>query len=90
MIGAGGQGFYQISGVASQLGIQRVAVFDVDRARQKRLIERCEKELHLEARASDTVRGATVRGGRRGHRDDRQDARPGRRRRRAQAPTSWP
>jgi ornithine cyclodeaminase/alanine dehydrogenase-like protein (mu-crystallin family) len=59
MIGAGGQGFYQISGVASQLGIKTVAVFDVDRVRQKRLIERCEKELHLEATASDTVRDAT-------------------------------
>ena len=57
MIGAGGQGFYQISGVASQLGIRRVSVFDVDRGRQKRLIERCENELHLEAEASETVKG---------------------------------
>jgi ornithine cyclodeaminase len=59
MIGAGGQGFYQISGVASQLDIQRVSIFDLDRARQKRLAERCEKELHLEATMSDTVQGAT-------------------------------
>ena len=58
MIGAGGQGFYQISGVASQLGIRRVSVFDVDRGRQKRLMQRCADELHLEARASDTVRDA--------------------------------
>jgi ornithine cyclodeaminase/alanine dehydrogenase-like protein (mu-crystallin family) len=55
MIGAGGQGFYQISGVASQLGLTDVAVFDLDKGRQKKLIERCEKELHLRATASDTV-----------------------------------
>jgi ornithine cyclodeaminase len=59
MIGAGGQGFYQISGVASQLDIQRVSIFDLDRGRQKRLAERCEKELRLEATMSDTVQGAT-------------------------------
>jgi alanine dehydrogenase len=60
MIGAGGQGFYQISGVASQLGIRRVSVFDLDRGRQKRLMQRCEEELRLEARASDTVRDAAL------------------------------
>ncbi len=59
MLGAGGQGFYQISGVASQLGIRRVSVFDIDRGRQKRLIERCRNELHLETEASETVRAAT-------------------------------
>jgi len=59
MLGAGGQGFYQISGVASQLGIRRVSIFDIDRGRQKRLIERCQNELHLEAEASETVRAAT-------------------------------
>jgi ornithine cyclodeaminase/alanine dehydrogenase-like protein (mu-crystallin family) len=58
MVGAGGQGFYQIGGVASQLAIRRVAIFDRDRGRQKRLVERCEKELHLEAVASDSVREA--------------------------------
>ncbi len=61
MLGAGGQGFYQVSGVASQLGIRRVSVFDIDRGRQKKLMERCEKELHLEATASDSVRSATSR-----------------------------
>ncbi len=61
MIGAGGQGFFQIGGVASQLGIRRVSIFDVDRGRQKRLVERCEKELRLEASASDTVRDAASR-----------------------------
>lgn len=60
MLGAGGQGFYQISGVASQLGIEEVAIFDIDRARQKTLMERCEKELHLKAKASDTVKGAVA------------------------------
>jgi ornithine cyclodeaminase/alanine dehydrogenase-like protein (mu-crystallin family) len=59
MIGAGGQGFYQISGASSQLGIRRVSIFDVDKGRQKRLMERCEKELHLQATASDSVRAAT-------------------------------
>jgi ornithine cyclodeaminase len=58
MLGAGGQGFYQISGVASQLGIEEVKIFDIDRARQKTLIERCEKELRLRASASETVKGA--------------------------------
>lgn len=58
MIGAGGQGFYQISGVASQLQLSEVAVFDIDRARQRTLMERVEKELHLKATASDTVKGA--------------------------------
>lgn len=58
MIGAGGQGFYQISGVASQLGIKRVSIFDVDKGRQSKLIERCQNELHLEAVARDTVREA--------------------------------
>ena len=43
MIGAGGQGFYQISGVASQLGIEEVAIFDIDRARQKTLMERARR-----------------------------------------------
>src|SRR5271170_6193041 len=52
MIGAGGQGFYQISGVASQRDIRRVSIFDVDQGRRTRLKERCEKELGLEARAS--------------------------------------
>jgi len=60
MIGAGGQGFYQISGVASQLDIREVSVYDVDRARQKRLIERCENELHLKASAADTVQAAAA------------------------------
>lgn len=59
MIGAGGQGFYQISGVASQLELSEVSVFDLDGARKKRLIERCEKELNLKARAADTVAEAT-------------------------------
>lgn len=58
MLGAGGQGFYQISGVASQLGIEEVKIFDIDKGRQKTLIERCEKELHLRASASDAVRDA--------------------------------
>jgi ornithine cyclodeaminase/alanine dehydrogenase-like protein (mu-crystallin family) len=58
MIGAGGQGFYQISGVASQLGLSEVSIFDVDSGRQKKLIERCEKELHLKASAADTVQAA--------------------------------
>lgn len=61
MIGAGGQGFFQTSGVSSQLPIRSVAVFDVDRGRQKRLVERCETELHLEASASETVREAASR-----------------------------
>ena len=60
MVGAGGQGFYQVSGVASQLDIQRVSIFDVDRARQKRLAERCEKELRLEASLSESVEAATA------------------------------
>jgi ornithine cyclodeaminase/alanine dehydrogenase-like protein (mu-crystallin family) len=60
MIGAGGQGFYQIRGAASQLDIQRVSIFDLDRARQKRLAERCEKELRLEATVADSVEGATA------------------------------
>jgi ornithine cyclodeaminase/alanine dehydrogenase-like protein (mu-crystallin family) len=60
IIGAGGQGFYQISGVTSQLDIQRVSLFDIDRARQKRLAERCVKELRLEATVSDSVEGATA------------------------------
>ena len=59
MIGAGGQGFFQVSGVASQLGIRRVSVFDVDEGRRKRLAERCERELHLEATVARTVREAT-------------------------------
>jgi ornithine cyclodeaminase/alanine dehydrogenase-like protein (mu-crystallin family) len=58
MIGAGGQGFYQIGGVASQLDLSEVSIFDVDSGRQKRLIERCEKELHLKASAADTVQAA--------------------------------
>jgi ornithine cyclodeaminase len=58
MIGAGGQGFYQISGVASQLGIKEVAVFDVDKGRQKLLVERCQKELGLQATAAETVHAA--------------------------------
>lgn len=60
MIGAGGQGFYQVSGVASQLDLNEVSIFDLDRGRQKRLIERCEKELHLKANAADTVQSATA------------------------------
>lgn len=59
MIGAGGQGFYQISGVASQLPIRQVAVFDVDRGRQRLLVERCKKELGLEAVPADTVKEAS-------------------------------
>ena len=59
MIGAGGQGFYQIAGVASRLGIRSVSIFDIDRGRQRRLVERCEKELGLRATASDVVRDAT-------------------------------
>lgn len=58
VIGAGGQGFYQISGVASQLGIRRASIFDIDRGRQKRLMERSRNELGLEAMASDAVRDA--------------------------------
>ncbi|MDA4123558.1 MAG: ornithine cyclodeaminase family protein [Thaumarchaeota archaeon] len=61
MIGAGGQGFYQVSGVASQLELSEVSIFDLDGGRQKRLIERCEKELHLKASAADTVQSATAR-----------------------------
>jgi len=60
MIGAGGQGFYQVSGAASQLPIRKVMVFDLDRGRQKKLVERCEKELHLEAVACESVKGATA------------------------------
>jgi len=60
MIGAGGQGFYQIGGVASQLDIQKVSIFDLDRARQKRLAERCVRELRLEATASESVEGAAA------------------------------
>jgi ornithine cyclodeaminase/alanine dehydrogenase-like protein (mu-crystallin family) len=45
--------------VASQLGIRRVSIFDLDRGRQKRLMERCERELHIEAAGSDTVSAAT-------------------------------
>lgn len=60
IIGAGGQGFYQVGGVASQLGIEEVSVFDVDVARQKRLMDRCERELHLKARASGSVKDATA------------------------------
>jgi len=60
IIGAGGQGFYQIRGVASQLDIQRVSIFDLDRARQKRLAERCVSELGLEATVSDSVQGAAA------------------------------
>ena len=60
MIGAGGQGFFQISGVCSQLGIGKVSVFDLDKGRQKRLIERCKSELQLDATACDSVRGASM------------------------------
>jgi ornithine cyclodeaminase/alanine dehydrogenase-like protein (mu-crystallin family) len=60
MIGAGGQGFYQIGGVASQLDLSEVSIFDLDRGRQKRLIERCEKELRLKASAADTVEAAAA------------------------------
>jgi len=59
MIGAGGQGFYQISGVASQRGIRRVSIFDVERSRAITLKERCEKELGLGASTSESVREAT-------------------------------
>lgn len=58
MLGAGGQGFYQISGVVSQIGIEEVRIFDIDKTRQKALMGRCEKELHLRAFASDTVKDA--------------------------------
>jgi len=58
MVGAGGQGFYQTAGVASQLQLGEVRVFDVDKGRQKALVERCNRELKLPARASDTVREA--------------------------------
>jgi ornithine cyclodeaminase len=60
MIGAGGQGFFQISGAASQLPVTEVAVFDTDRGRQKRLVERCENELKLKAVAADTVEAAAA------------------------------
>lgn len=60
MLGAGGQGFYQTSGVASQLDLREVRVFDLDRARQKILVERVKNELHLEASAADTVGDATA------------------------------
>ena len=60
MIGAGGQGFYQTSGVASQLQLKEVRVFDVDRGRQKALVDRCSKELGLSARPADTVREAAL------------------------------
>jgi ornithine cyclodeaminase len=60
MVGAGGQGFYQIGGVASQLGITEARVYDVDRARQKALVERCKNELRLEATAADTVKEAAA------------------------------
>ncbi|MDA4121912.1 MAG: ornithine cyclodeaminase family protein [Thaumarchaeota archaeon] len=60
MIGAGGQGFFQISGVSSQLGIQRVSVFDVDPGRRKKLAERCKNELHIESVACESVGDATA------------------------------
>lgn len=60
MIGAGGQGFYQISGVASQLAIDRVSIFDIDKERQRLLAARCEEELGLEAHPAPTVREAAA------------------------------
>ncbi len=60
MLGAGGQGFYQVGGVASQLGLGEVRVFDPDRARQKALVERCRNELKLEARSVETVKEAAA------------------------------
>jgi len=59
MVCAGGQGFYQTAGVVSQLMIEEVGVFDVDRGRQKALAERCERELKVRARLSETVSEAT-------------------------------
>jgi ornithine cyclodeaminase/alanine dehydrogenase-like protein (mu-crystallin family) len=59
MIGAGGQGFHQISGVVSQIKIEKIIVFDLDTKRSIRLAERCRSELGISAKVSHTVNEAT-------------------------------
>lgn len=60
MIGAGGQGFHQISGVVSQVRIGKVKVFDLEPERSRRLADRCGKELGVVADVSLTVTEAVA------------------------------
>jgi len=62
IVGAGGQAFQQVSGVASQLpGIEKVRVFSRHSAKSKALARECAKALKLDAKAEASV-GRCVRG----------------------------
>ncbi len=58
IIGAGGQGFHQISGVVSQAKIGKINVFDLDLERSRSLADRCKRELGIAADLSRTVKEA--------------------------------
>jgi ornithine cyclodeaminase/alanine dehydrogenase-like protein (mu-crystallin family) len=59
VIGAGGQGIYQARGVVSQLKrLEEISVFDVDRTRAAKLVERCARDLKVSASAGQSVREA--------------------------------
>lgn len=62
IVGAGGQAFQQVSGVAAALpGIEKVKVYSRRPARSKALARRCSSVLELEAHAEPTA-AACVRG----------------------------
>ncbi len=60
MIGAGGQGFHQISGVVSQIKIEKIKVFDLEPERSRRLADTCKGDLGISTDVSQTVKEATV------------------------------
>ncbi len=60
MIGAGGQGFHQVSGVVSQVKIGKINVFDLEPERSRRLADRCKRDLGIAADFSRTVKEAIV------------------------------
>ncbi len=60
IIGAGGQGYYQISGVVSQIKIGKIKVFDLEPERSRRLADRCKRELGIAADVSSTVKEAVI------------------------------
>lgn len=60
MIGAGGQGFHQISGVVSQVKIGKINVFDLELERSRRLADRCKRELGIAADVSRTIKEAVT------------------------------
>ncbi|MCS4540226.1 MAG: hypothetical protein HYU03_06030 [Thaumarchaeota archaeon] len=60
MIGAGGQGFHQISGVVSQVRVGKINIFDLDLERSRSLADRCKRELGIAADLSGTVKEAVT------------------------------